>query len=108
VLVKDRPARPGFTVALVHAESGEVNSGRDLDAYVVLLRREDASSERELDFARYELKPLDASRHRTRASLSALHTRQSIIQSLTLGAQTEHATAFEVATPLEAFRGGDG
>jgi hypothetical protein len=39
VLLKDWPARPGFAVALVHAELDEVTSGQDLDAHVVLLRR---------------------------------------------------------------------
>ncbi len=82
VLVKDWPARPGFSVALVHAEPVEITSGRDLDAHVVLLRRSGTgvevvatttfvpdvdtdpawhvhSTDLDLDFARYELRESD-------------------------------------------------
>ena len=82
VLVKDWPARPGFSVALVHAEPDEITSGRDLDAHVVLLRDAGTgvevvaattfvpevdsdpawhvhSSGLDLDFARYELRESD-------------------------------------------------
>jgi hypothetical protein len=82
VLVKDWPARPGFSVALVHAEPDEITSGRDLDARVVLLRHVGTgvevvaattfvpavdtdpawhvhSTDLDLDFARYELREGD-------------------------------------------------
>ncbi len=82
VLVKDWPARPGLSVALVHGEPDEITSGRDLDAHVVLLRHAGAgvevvatttfvpevdtdpawhvrSPELDLDFARYELREGD-------------------------------------------------
>ena len=82
VLVKDWPARPGFSVALVHSEPDEITSGRDLDAHVVLLRHVGRgvevvatttfvpevdtdpawhvrSPELDLDFARYELRAGD-------------------------------------------------
>ena len=82
VLVKDWPARPGLSVALVHAEPDEITSGRDLDAHVVLLRHVGTglevvatttfvpevdtdpawhvrSPELDLDFARYELREGD-------------------------------------------------
>jgi hypothetical protein len=82
VLVKDWPARPGFSVALVHAKPDEITSGRDLDAHVVLLRHVGmgvevvatttfvpevdtdpawhvVTPELDLDFARYELRDND-------------------------------------------------
>jgi hypothetical protein len=82
VLMKDWPERPGFSVALVHAEPDAVTSGQNLDAHVVLLRHVGTGvelvatttfvpevktdpawrvtrPELDLDFARYELRGLD-------------------------------------------------